>query len=185
MRKRQGILKIIGANVLLIIIFSACNLTASLPTVTTTPDLTAWRKTESPLFPTSWPPTADTVWVSYTFAYGSNPASLADGAYVTVPLSKTEWKGGSSTTTVLSSTMKQAAVQGVLPLDEQTSTILENEKQVSEYCLKLIELPDLSRPETKEMLAYYQTWFKYNAAFLGLIRENHADFINWIAANQR
>jgi hypothetical protein len=80
--------------------------------------------------------------------------------------------------------MTQAAVQGVLPLDSQTSTILENEKQVSAYCLKMTELPNPNMPETKEMLAYNQSWFKYNDAFLGLIRANHADFIDWVALNK-
>jgi hypothetical protein len=183
-RTWQELLKVVGANVILIIIFGACNFTAGLPTVTTTPDMTSWRQIESPLFPSQWPPTAETVWVSYTFAYGSNPTKLNDGAYVTQPLSKTEWKGDVATTTVLSSEKTQAAVQGVLPLDSQASATLGNGNQVSAYCLNLTELPDLNKPETKAMLAYYQAWFKYNGAFLGLIREKHADFISWIAPNQ-
>jgi len=183
-RTWRELLKISGFNGILIIIFGACNFTAGLPTVTTTPDMTSWRKIESPLFPSEWPPTAETVWVSYTFAYGSNPVQFSDGTYLTRPLSKTEWKGGKSTTTVLSNETSPAAVQGVVPLDSQASAILENGKQVSDYCLNLTELPDSNLPETKEMLAYYQAWFKYNGAFLGLIRENHADFVNWIALNK-
>jgi hypothetical protein len=173
-----------GVSVLLIIFLLACNFITSLPIATKQPDMTSWTKTESPLFPATWPPTADIVWVSYTFAYGSNPAKLMDGAYVTNPLSKTEWKGGVSKTTVLSSDMAQAAVQGVLPLDSQTSVILEKEKQVSAYCLKMTELPNPDVPETKEMLAYYQTWFKYNDAFLGLVRANHEGFIDWVDMNK-
>jgi len=90
-------------------------------------DMISWSKTESPLFPSNWPPTADTAWVSYTFAYGSNPAMLMDGAYVTSPLARTEWKGNVSTTTKLSNEVKQASIQGVLPLDSQTLAILEKE----------------------------------------------------------
>ena len=176
----QDLLQASAISVLLIIFLCACNFITSFPKATTQPDMTMWTKTESPLFPANWPPTADTVWVGYTFAYGSNPAKLMDGVYVTNPLSKTEWKGGISKTTVLSSDMTQAAVQGVLPLDSQTSTILEKEKQVSAYCLKMTELPDPNVPETKEMLAYYQTWFKYNDAFLGLVRANHVGFIDWV-----
>jgi len=166
------------------IFLCACNFAASLPIAATQPDTTVWTKTVSPLFPADWPPTPDTAWARYTFAYGNNPAALMDGAYVTYPLSKTEWKGGVSTTTELSSDMTQAAAQGVIPLDSQTGAILENEKQVSEYCLKMTELPDPNTPETKEMLAYYQTWFKYNGAFLGLIRESHAGFIDWATLNK-
>ncbi len=180
----QDSLQVIGGSVLLVIFLCACNFAARLPKTATRPDMTAWTKIESPLLPADWPPTAETVWVRYTFAYGNNPAALMDGAYVTYPLSKTEWKGGVSTTTELSSDMTQAAVQGVIPLDSQTSAILENGKQVSEYCLKMAEPPDPNTPETKEMLAYYQTWFKYNGAFLGLIRENHADFIDWVTINK-
>jgi hypothetical protein len=122
--------------------------------------------------------------VRYTFAYGMNPAELMDGAYVTYPLSKTEWKEGISTTAVVSSDMIQAAVQGVLPLDRQTRITFENGKQVSTCCLKLAELPNLTMPETREMLAYYQAWFNHNGAFLDLIREYHAEFIDWIALNK-
>jgi hypothetical protein len=175
-RTWRGLLQVIGVGIPLVVFLCACNLRTS----ATQPDMTSWTKTESPLFPASWPPASNTVWVRYTFAYGSDPANLMDGAYVTYPLSKTEWKEGISTTTVLSSDMTQAAVQGVLPLDSQTSKVLENEKQVSVYCLQLTELPDPNLTETEEMLAYYQAWFKYNGAFLDLIRENHADFIDWV-----
>ena len=147
-------------------------------------DMISWSKTESPLFPSNWPPTADTVWVSYTFAYGSNPATLMDGAYVTSPLARTEWKGNVSTTTELSNEVKQASIQGVLPLDSQTLTILEKGNQAFEYCLNMTELPNRDKQETKEMLAYYQAWFKYNGAFLTLIREDHVDFIDWVSLNK-
>lgn len=131
--KAQDFLQVIGFNVMLAIFLCACKLTANLPTATTQPDMTMWRKTDSPLFPTIWPPTSETIWVHYTFAYGNNPTKLMDGAYVTNPLSKTEWLGGKATTTALSNDMTQVAVQGVLPLDSQTRTIFENEKQVSDY----------------------------------------------------
>ena len=144
----------------------------------------SWSKTESPLFPSNWPPTADTVWVSYTFAYGSNPATLMDGAYVISPLARTEWKGNVSTITELSNEVKQASIQGVLPLDSQTLTILEKGNQAFEYCLNMTELPNLDKQETKGMLAYYQAWFKYNGAFLTLMREDHVDFIDWVSLNK-
>jgi len=147
-------------------------------------DMISWSKTESPLFPSNWPPTADTVWVSYTFAYGSNPATLMDGAYVISPLARTEWKGNVSTITELSNEVKQASIQGVLPLDSQTLTILEKGNQAFEYCLNMTELPNLDKQETKGMLAYYQAWFKYNGAFLTLMREDHVDFIDWVSLNK-
>ena len=183
-RTRRDLLKVIGINVLLVIFICACNFTAGFSKPTTEPDMTVWEKTESPLFPTSWPPTSDTTWVRYTFAYGNNPSKLMDGAYVTDPLSKTEWKGGiSTTTTELSNQKTQAAVQGVIPLDDQTRKILDNEKQVSANCLKITKLPDPNSPETREMLTYYHAWFKYNNAFLDLIRKNHPDFIAWVSQN--
>lgn len=174
--------QIVGVNALLAFFLFACSFSAA-ATPAAQPDLISWTKVESPLFPTSWPPTADTVWVRYTFAYGSNPSQLMDGTYVTYPLAKTEWQGGKSTTTELSSDMTQAAVQGVMPLDDGSRLILENEKKVSEYCLQLAALPDLSSPEAKEFLDYYHTWFKYNDAFLGLISKDHTTFIEWIGQN--
>ena len=140
----------------------------------------SWNKTESLLFPSAWPPTDDTVWVSYTFAYGNNPAALMDGAYVTAPLARTEWKGNTSTSAELSNEMKQSSIQGILPLNNRVLTILEKGNQIFEYCLNMTGLPDSDKQETKEMLAYYQTWFKYNGAFLGLIRKDHVEFINWV-----
>lgn len=165
---------------LALIFICACNFAGRVPAATPQPDMTAWSETESPLFPLSWPPTADTVWVSYTFAYGSNPSTLMDGVYVTPPLSKTEWEGGKSTTTVLSKDRKQETTQGVVPLDEQAGAILETGPRVSAYCLKLTALPDQPTSDAQDMLAYYQTWFKYNGAFLELIRNDHADFIEWV-----
>jgi hypothetical protein len=182
--KRQNLLPVIGASTLLTILICACNFASRLPGATSQPDMTSWRKTESPLFPVNWPPTSDTVWVSYTFAYGSDPATLMDGAYVTSPLSKTEWKDDTSTTTALNSEMKQATIQGVVPLDDETNAILEAGPQVSKYCLKLTALPDLATSGTKDMLVYYQTWFKYNGAFLDLIRNDHVSFIEWVEQNK-
>jgi hypothetical protein len=182
---RKNILRIIGANVLVAVFLFSCNfVTNNLPQAAkpapAMPDLT-WMKTESPLFPSIWPPTADTVWVRYTFAYGSNPANLADGTYVSAPLSKTEMKaGGSPTTTVLNNEMTKAGTQGVMPLDNQALEILKTEKRVSASCLGLTELPDPNNPATQEILAYYQAWFKYNGAFLDLVRANHAGFIDWV-----
>ncbi|MDD5393157.1 MAG: hypothetical protein PHE17_09080 [Thiothrix sp.] len=193
-------LQLIGNSILLAVFLQGCSSANSSPTDATQPNTSLptnssestatpatnimWTKTESPLFPANWPPTSETVWVRYTFAYGKNPATLFDGSYVTRPLSKTEWKAGNSSTTTLSTDMSQAAIQGVKPLDNETAAILKTGKQVSEYCLKMTELPKPNAPKTKEMLDYYQAWFKYNCAFLGLIRDNHAGFIDWVTNNQ-
>jgi hypothetical protein len=175
-------LRVIGVNTLLAFFLYACG-SANLSPATTSPNI-MWTKTESPLFPANWPPTLETVWVRYTFAYGRNPALLMDGAYVTSPLSKTEWKAGNVSTITISNEMTEAAIQGVIPLDNGTTAILENEKRVSEYCLTMAAVPNLDTVETKEILAYYAAWFKYNSAFLDLIRDNHAEFIDWVEINQ-
>jgi hypothetical protein len=154
------------------------------PATTPSPDSTVWRKVRSPLFPSNWAPTAETVWVRYTFAYGINPDVLMDGEYVTKPLSKTECSGDVVKTTVLSDEMVQAAIQGVIPIDEATRLILQNEKPVTGDCANMTQLPDTSLPETKELLAYYRAWFKYNDAFLDFIRKDHADFIDWVISNE-
>ncbi len=175
-------LQVIGVNTLLAFFLYACG-SANLSPATTSPNI-MWTKTESPLFPANWAPTSETIWVRYTFAYGSNPAELMDGSYVTSPLSKTKWRAGSTSTIILSDEMTEAAIQGMIPLDDEALAILENEKQVSEYCLKMAGMPNLNTSETKEMLAYYAAWFKYNSAFLDLIRNNHAEFIDWVEINQ-
>ena len=178
--------RIMGINLLLAAFICACGFTANLQTPTEQPleSEIMWQEMESPLFPDTWPPTAETVWVRYTFAYGINPALLTDGSYVTGPLSKTEWKAGSASTTSLSGELKEAGIQGVIQLDDETRIILENEKQVSEYCLTLTALPDIGTARAKEMQAYYNAWFKYNGVFLDLIRDDHAEFINWVLPRQ-
>lgn len=88
-----------------------------------------------------------------------------------------------STTTETGNALKEEAVQGIIPLDEEALSIFETDTQVSEYCLSLTGMPDITAPETKEMLAYYSIWFRYNGAFLDLIYENHSEFINWIREN--
>jgi hypothetical protein len=87
-------------------------------------------------------------------------------------------------TTVLSDEMVQVAIQGVIPIDEATRLILQDEKPVTGDCVNMTQLPDTSLPETKELLAYYRAWFKYNGAFLDIIRKDHADFIDWVISNE-
>ena len=156
----------------------------ALPITSQSSDLTAWRKVRSPLFPSNWAPTADTVWVRYTFAYGINPNELMDGEYVTKPLSKTECRGDIVKTIVLSDEMTQAAIQGVIPLDKSTYQLLQNEKPVTGDCVTMTQLPDPNLPETEELIAYYSAWFKYNGAFLEFIRKDHKDFIDWVILNE-
>ena len=172
----------------LALLLGACVAPAPLPRATTQPETpsmpTLWNETASPLFPAEWPPTADTVWVRYTFAYGTNPTKLMDGAYVTLPLTKIEWREGQSTTTVLRSDKTEAGVQGVRPLDAQTRTILESGQTVSDYCQSLTALPDPALPETAALLAYYRAWFANNGAFLGFIRGDHAGFIDWVTGSK-
>ena len=74
---------------------------------------------QSPLFPNEWPPTASTTWVRYAFAYGSNPTTLMDGAYVTKPLTRTviQRDGTDGEAITLSTALESASTQGVTPLD--------------------------------------------------------------------
>lgn len=183
-REQQNLLQVGLVSALVLMYLAACNFTTVLPATSPSPGLIVWRQVRSPLFPSNWAPTAETVWVRYTFAYGSNPTQLRDGDYVTKPLSKTECQGDVVKTTVLSHEMAQTAIQGILPLDKPTSLLLQNEKPVRGDCVRMTQLPDRNLPETKELLAYYRAWFKYNGAFLNLIRKDHKDFIDWVMSNK-
>lgn len=183
-QKQQNSLQVSLVSGLVLMYLVACNFTTVFPATSPSPDLTLWRQVRSPLFPSNWAPTAETVWVRYTFAYGSNPTQLRDGDYVTMPLSKTECRGDVLKTTMLRDKMSQAAIQGILPIDKPTSLLLQNEKPVTGDCVMMTQLPDLNLPETKELLAYYRAWFKYNGAFLNLIRKDHKDFIDWVMLNE-
>ena len=182
--KQRSSLRVIIFSALVMMSLSACDFTIAVPAPSPSPDLTVWHNVHSPLFPSSWAPTADTVWVRYTFAYGRNPSELMDGDYVTKPLSKTECRGGVVETTELSNEMTRAAIQGVSPLEEPTRLLLQNEKPVPGDCFTMTQLPERNLPETKDLLAYYRAWFKYNGAFLDLIREDHADFIDWVMLSE-
>src|SRR5262245_29272738 len=70
-QKQKNLSQVIVAGVLVILYLSACNSATAVPSDASSPDLTVWRKVRSPLFPSNWAPTAETVWVRYTFAYGS------------------------------------------------------------------------------------------------------------------
>lgn len=175
----------------LLLALFACSLTApgstpstEMPPIDPTqpPFGISWWEAETPLFPNAWPPTASTVWVSYTFAYGSNPTQLVDGSYVTAPLAKTEWQNGVATTAPLSNDKTEVTIQGVVPLDEKAQTVLNTGPQVADFCRALTALPAPDQSETQQMLAYYRAWFQYNGAFLNLIRENHVAFIDWVNA---
>jgi hypothetical protein len=182
--KRKMMIVFAGSTLFAGFCFACGTVNQTLPAQSPTPDSTVWRELHSPLFPSNWAPTAETVWVRYTFAYGINPDLLMDGEYVTKPLSKTECSGDVVKTTVLSNEMVQAAIQGVIPIDEATRLILQNEKPVAGDCVNMAQLPDTNLPETKELLAYYRAWFKYNGAFLDFIRKDHADFIEWVISNE-
>lgn len=174
MRKRVNLL--VGWISLLSLILAGCG-TADMKNLAI-----HWSKTESPPFPNEWPPTTKTVWIRYTFAYGSGPA-LMDGAYVTAPLSRTEWRGGVASTVTLSDALTEAGTQGIVPLDDATLALLEKGETISTFVLALSTLPDLSQSETQQMLAYYNAWFSHNGTFLNLIRADHAAFIDWILSN--
>lgn len=172
---------LIASGFLLTLFLSGCG--ANTPASPTQPDI-SWTTVDSPLFPRQWPPTADTVWVRYTFAYGMNPSQLMDGSAVSAPLSITEWQAGNSSTKVLSGEMQQAGIQGLVPLDDETRLLFETGSQVSDFCLTLTGLPDPGAPATQNLLAYYRAWFEHNGVFLDLIREDHADFITWVGQHQ-
>jgi len=176
--KQHKAQQIIGFVALLVFFLDACSTSSS-----SSPDLTSWREVRSPLFASEWPPTSETTWVRYTFAYGSNPEELMDGEYVTNPLTITECNAGEVITTELSTEMTKDSVQGVIPLDDATSLLLQNEKPGTSDCVDMTELPDTNLPETQELIAYYQAWFKYNGVFLDLIRRDHKGFIDWVLTN--
>jgi hypothetical protein len=177
--------------VILIALITACGGT-TMPTVTSTPKSpaqpdglpTMWTTTHSPLFPAEWPPTTSTTWVRYSFAYGTNPTTLMDGAYVTKPLTRTvvQRDGTEGAATTLNTALEEASIQGVKPLDAASSAALGKGPQVQTQLLQLQALPD--EAVAAEARAYYRVWISLNGAFAGYIRSNHAAFFEWIEADQ-
>ena len=152
-------------------------------TATTTPTPQPpifWRTTPSPVFPSEWPPTAETVWTRYTFAYGSSPSGLADGMYVTRPLTRTEIQhdGSAGQSTTLNTDLESVGIQGVSPLDAASRATLDKGSQIQAQCLQLTALPD--EAAAAELREFYRMWIKLNGAFAKQIRAEHADFFDWI-----
>jgi len=143
--------------------------------------LVFWRTTQSPVFPGEWPPTSATVWARYAFAYGNSPTTtLADGMYVTRPLTRTVVRrdGSAGDAITLSTALESIGIQGVSPLDAASSAALGKGPQVQAQCLQLTTLPD--EAAAVELREYYRTWLKLNGAFAAQIRSEHGDFFDWL-----
>jgi hypothetical protein len=167
----------IGAWIMLVALITACGATSMRPT----PALPiAWRTTQSPVFPNKWPPTASTGWVRYAFAYGTSPTTLADGVYVTRPLTRTEVQrdGSDGMVATLSTALESVGIQGVKPLDATSSALLGKGPQIQAQCLQLTALPNATA--AAEVREFYRTWINLNGAFAAQIRSEHAAFIEWI-----
>lgn len=160
----------------LTILLAAC---AAPSTPTPQPPM-MWRTTQSPVFPSEWPPTSATRWVRYTFAYGNSPSGLADGSYVTRPLTRTvvQRDGSVAQAIPLSTTLESVGIQGVSPLDAASSATLGQGPQIQARCLQLTALPDEAL--AAELREFYRMWLKLNGAFAKQIRVEHADFFAWI-----
>lgn len=181
----------VAAWLMLTIMIAACGGTV-LPGATSTskppsqPDglPTMWSTTQSPLFPLEWPPTSAMTWVRYTFAYGTNPMTLMDGAYVTRPLTRTvvQRDGTDGEAITLSTALEEAGIQGVRPLDAASSAALGKGPQVQARCLQLQTLPD--EASAVELREYYRVWVSLNGAFAKFIRPDHAAFFEWIEVAQ-
>jgi hypothetical protein len=160
-----------------LVFLQACKNTSA----TSEPEIAlSWNQTESPIFPDTWPPNENTIWVSYIFAYGVGP-ELMDGTRVSPPLAIKEWNSGITTET--GNKMEVAAIQGVVPLDDASIAILETRDDVTKFCLSLSALPDPLSEQARAALAFYSTWFQYNSTILDWIRMDHAAFIEWVRQN--
>ena len=170
----------VAAWLMLAILIAACGGIVLPGATSTSKPPMMWSITQSPLFPARWPPTASTTWVRYSFAYGTNPTTLMDGAYVTQPLTRTvvhrDVTDGETTT--LSTALEAVGIQGVKPLDAASSTALDKGLQVQTLCLQLQALPD--EATAAELREYYRVWMNLNGAFAAQIRAEHIDFFDWI-----
>jgi len=120
------------------------------------------------------------VWTRYTFAYGSSPSGLADGMYVTRPLTRTEIQhdGNAGQSTTLNTDLESVGIQGVSPLDAASRATLDKGPQIQAQVLQLTTLP--GETAAVELREFYRTWIKLNGAFAKQIRAAHAAFFDWI-----
>lgn len=176
--RRQQLERAVGW-LALAILMAACTAMS-----TPTPQLPImWRTTQSPVFPDQWPPTSSTKWVHYSFAYGSSPSGLADGMYVTRPLTRTvvQRDGSEGEAITLSTALESIGIQGVSPLEAASGAALNKGLQVQTQALQLTALPDESA--AAELREYYRMWIKLNGVFAKQIRTEHKNFFDWIESD--
>ncbi len=142
----------------------------------------SWQQADSVLFPSEWPPTANTIWMRYLYGQGMDMENLRDAVRISAPWARVELRGNSNTITIvpLNTKLEPVDTQGVQPIDAATQAVLAKEDAVSAYCLSLTALPPANDSHLAEMRTFYRTWLKYNGAVVDLIRSNHATFLAWV-----
>lgn len=140
-----------------------------------------WQPAYSPLFPTAWPPQANTVWVRYAYGQGQD-MSLSDGMRIAKPWARIEFQGSDSAGVIpLPQKLEPFEVQGVSPLDADTQALLQKGEEVSTYCLSLKEAPAPDSPDTILMRRFYQSWLEYNGAIAAALKPDHPAFFKWLS----
>jgi hypothetical protein len=140
-----------------------------------------WQPAYSPLFPTAWPPEANTVWVRYAYGQGQD-MSLNDGVRIAKPWAHIEFRGDGSVGVIpLTQQLEPFEVQGVSPLNADTQALLQKGEQVSTYCLSLKGAPAPDSPDAVTMRRFYQSWLKYNGAIAAEIKPDHSTFFEWVS----
>jgi hypothetical protein len=140
-----------------------------------------WQRAITPRLPVSWPPAADTEWVTYAYATAMDP-QLADGVRVSEPFARiVETRDGVARVEPLGE-IEAVDVQGVSPLTQEQLESLQGLEAATEATRGLTGEPAAGDPTAATIRAAYRAWLAVNGAIAARLPEQHADFLAWVAA---
>lgn len=143
-----------------------------------------WMYYISPPFPSIWPPKPNLRLYYYAYAQGLDfTGGLVDAVYIAASWArvKLDIKGNKSPELErLSNRIEEIGIQGIRPLSEEEMAIFEKGASAQAFLGNLTTLPDRKEQSVSELIDYYCTWLRLNAAIASDIRSFHEAFFKWL-----
>ncbi len=142
-----------------------------------------WQYAVSPPIPASWPPDGSGLLYFYAFAYGGNPARLADGQFVAAPWARVNVDATGKSAPkleILRKGIKEVGIQGVRPLTQDQITVLKIQPEFEAQMSRLSRDTALPPAATEALKSYFTLWCVTNGTIAEQLRPLHKDFFNWV-----
>ncbi len=142
-----------------------------------------WQRHSTPPLPLAWPPTRDTGWVRYEYAYGFDPVRTADAIRVAAPWARVQLDrdGQPREARLLETAGAELGLQGVFPTHPPSGAIDgEQVRREEARALQLTVLPAPGSREQAGLAAFYGQWLQRNGVIAAAVRDAHEPFFAWI-----